>query len=64
MNKIKVGDLVGVNFHNAQMTLCYEAEVIYMPVATGDSWIFRDTYDNSIHHVSEGCTVTKYGQPK
>jgi hypothetical protein len=56
---IMKGDTVSVNFHNAQFTLCRIAEVIYKPVATGDSWIFLDIETGQLHHVSEGCTISK-----
>ncbi len=58
-NQIHTGDIVVVNFNGAQITLCHEAEVIYKPFATGDSWIFKDLRTNEIHYVSEGCTVTR-----
>ena len=56
---IKVGDCVSVNFNGAQLTLCRSAVVEYMPVATGDSWIFKDNNTNQIHYVNEGCTISK-----
>ena len=56
---IKVGDCVSVNFNNSQMTLCHTALVEYIPVATGDSWVFRDENTNQVHYVSEGCTISK-----
>jgi len=55
---IKEGDVVAVNFHGSQHTLCKEAEVLHIPCATGDSWIFKDIGSDRINHVSEGCTVT------
>lgn len=58
-NNIEVGDTVSVNFCGAQTTLAHRAEVIYRPVATGDSWIFRDLDNGAIHYVSEGCTITR-----
>ncbi len=57
--KIEKGDIVRVDFNGAQLTLCHRAEVLYVPEATGDSWIFRNTDTEEIHHVSEGCTITK-----
>lgn len=57
-DKIEVGDKVAVNFNGAQITLCHEAIVKYMPCATGDSWIFVDCHTGVTHHVSEGCTVS------
>lgn len=59
LHKINVGDLVCVNFNTAQYTLCSRAEVLYIPGGTGDSWHFRDTSNDTIHYVSEGCTITK-----
>ena len=55
---IKIGDLVSVNFNNAQLTLSHEAEVLYIPNATGDSWIFRCIRDDKLHYVNEPCTIT------
>lgn len=56
--RIEVGDYVHVNMNQAQMTLCLKATVLAIPVATGDSWIFRDHSTQDIHYVSEGCTIT------
>jgi hypothetical protein len=56
---IDIGDIVKVNFHNAQFTLCKNAKVLYKPCATGDSWIFEDVDTGKVHYVSEGCTITK-----
>jgi hypothetical protein len=58
-SRIQEGDIVSVNFNNAQATLCVRARVDYTPCATGDSWIFTDMDTNEIHYVSEGCTITK-----
>ena len=58
-DRINEGDKVSVNFNGAQLTLCFEAIVKYKPVATGDSWIFKDCQTGDIHYVSEGCTITK-----
>ena len=55
---IKIGDIVTVNFHNVQYTLC-KAEVLSMPYSTGDSWILKDLESNEVHYISEGCTITK-----
>lgn len=63
MNTIKVGDIVTVNFNGSQLTLCFEAEVLYVPCASGDSWHFLDKHSGDIHYVSEGCTVTKRSTP-
>lgn len=57
-NKIEIGDIVHVDFHCAHFTLCHEAEVLYIPCTTGDSWIFKNLQNNQIHYVSEGCTIT------
>jgi hypothetical protein len=57
-NKIEEGDTVRVNFNSAQMTLCARAKVLHSPVATGDSWQFRDLDTGELHYVSEGCTIT------
>jgi hypothetical protein len=58
--KIKEGDLVQVDFNLSQHTLSKEAEVLRIPCATGDSWIFRDMLTKTIYYVSEGCTITKF----
>lgn len=57
-NKIEVGDIVCVSFNNSQATLTSRAEVMYIPCATGDSWIFKDTNTGQIYYVSEGCTIS------
>ena len=57
--KIEEGDMVSVHFNNSRITLSYEAELIHMPIATGDSWIFKDEKTGFVHYVSEGCTVSK-----
>ena len=56
---IKIGDTVHVKFNTAGVVLCYSAEVIAIPCATGDSWIFEDHKTKQMHYVSEGCTVSK-----
>lgn len=58
MTCLKEGDKVRVDFNGAQTTLCHEAEVLYIPQATGESWVFRDLRTQQIHFVSEGCTIT------
>lgn len=57
MDKIIAGDFVVVSFHNAQLSLARSATVIHVPIATGDSWVFRD--GTHLHYVSEGCTITR-----
>jgi len=57
-HQIQIGDLVCVNFNNAQYTLASEARVLYVPCATGDSWQFQDINSEEIHYVSEGCTIS------
>ena len=48
-DKIKPGDIVNVYFEN---TYCeYDVTVIYVPVATGDSWIFRRPGDRQLVYV-------------
>jgi len=56
---IKLGDIVQVDFNNAQYALCSKAEILHIPQATGDSWRFRDCENGNIYYVSEGCTITK-----
>ena len=63
-DKIKEGDLVHVDFNTSQFTLCHEAEVLRIPCATGDSWVFKDVKNGTIHYVSEGCTITKLKKDK
>lgn len=58
-DKIKVGDTVAVNFHCSQSTLSHAAEVLHVPSATGESWVFKDQR-GAIHYVSEGCTISKH----
>jgi hypothetical protein len=58
MEWLNKGDKVRVDFNGAQMTLCHEAEVLHVPQATGDSWVFRNTRTQELHYVSEGCTIT------
>ena len=58
-------DTVWINFNNAKFTLSKKAIVLYVPVATGDSWKFQDIDTQQVHYVSEGCTITlleKYQQ--
>ena len=56
--KIEKGDLVHVDFNVSKFTLCHETKVLYVPCATGDSWVFKDVKTGQIHNVSEGCTIT------
>ena len=56
---IKDGDIVRVNFNNAQVTLVRYGQVIHVPVATGDSWVIKDNDKNIVHYISEPCTITK-----
>jgi hypothetical protein len=58
VERIEEGDLVAVDFNNVSLTLSLKAEVLHIPVATGDSWIFSDIATDKIHYVSEGCTIT------
>ena len=58
-DKIIKGDIVEVNFHNSQYTLTHKGEVIYIPVATGDSWIIKCLVTGDVHHISEGCSIVK-----
>ena len=51
-------DIVAVNFNGSKYTLSSRAEVMRMPMAAGDSWVFHDIESHAIHHVSEGCTIT------
>lgn len=57
--RIEVGDIVSVDFNGSQFTLCSKARVEHMPQATGDSWVFTNLHSGAVHHVSEGCTITR-----
>ena len=56
-NKINIGDTVMVNFNNVKMTLVRRAEVLHIPCATGDSWVFKE--NEVLYYVSEPCTIVK-----
>lgn len=58
---IEEGDMVYVRFVSADVVLCEYAKVMNKPRATGDSWVFEEP-DGTVHHVSEGCTITKEGE--
>ena len=60
--RITAGDTVSVDFNHARFSLGL-VEVVYVPVATGDSWIFKDHINNKTHYVSEGCTITRLNDP-
>lgn len=64
ITKLKVNDIVHVDFNNAQYTLCPKAILIQIPTQTGESWIFNDFEKKQLHYVSEGCTVTFIERPK
>ena len=57
--RIEKGDKVTVNFHGSQITLVHRGLVLYVPCSMNDRWIIKDTGSGEIHHISEGCTVTK-----
>lgn len=57
--KINIGDIVQVNFNNAQYTLCKAGRVVHMPCDVGDSWIIRDKEKGMTYYISEGCTISK-----
>lgn len=56
--QIEEGDVVRVDFNNAQTTLCHRAQVVRKPQTTG--FVNLDTKD--LYYVSEGCTITKKAQ--
>lgn len=56
---INKGDVVRIDFNNAQRTLCLNATVLFTPLNEGDSWVFKSNIDNTIFYVSEACTITK-----
>jgi hypothetical protein len=47
-NRIEKGDKVDVFFSNGEAM--YDCEVLYLPCATGDSWILKDK-DNELVYV-------------
>jgi len=57
--QINIGDIVKINFNNAQYTLCRAGRVLYIPQGTGDSWMIEDLDKDKIYYISEGCTITK-----
>lgn len=59
--RIRVGDMVVVNFMNAQITFLHAATVVKMPTrgVAGDVWIFRDTDKGLLHYVNEPCTISQ-----
>jgi len=52
-DKIEVGDLVTVDFPDAKMS---NATVLYIPVATGDSWHIR-TKTGTLFYVQQFETI-------
>ena len=54
-NRIEVGDIVCVDFNNAQFTLCKKGEVLHI---LPNGWIIKDEETGRIHDISEGCTVS------
>jgi len=46
-NRIIVGDRVTVHFHSSHSL--FEAEVLYLPQATGDSWILREEHGDIVY---------------
>ena len=58
-DKIKTGDIVRVDFNGSQITLSFKAELLKIPIVTGDSWVFKDERTGFINYVSEGCTISK-----
>ncbi len=58
-NKLIEGDIVKVDCNNAQITISFKAEILHIPVATGDSWRFKDIKTNNLIYCSEGITITK-----
>lgn len=58
-NEIRIGNIVQVDFNNAQFTLCDRAEVLHIPQDVGDSWHFRNCVTGQIFYISEGCTLSK-----
>ena len=60
---IDVGEVVSVNFYNAQTTLCHTGEVLFCPTSAKDGnelWIVRDQTNGDIHYIYEPCTITRH----
>ncbi len=54
---IEKGDVVAINFHGAQLTLCHRA-VVKATKQHSDMWTFFDLDKKILHHVGEPCTIT------
>ena len=54
-NAIKEGDVVDVEFEYAMAI--YNATVLYVPCATGDSWRLRDS--QGVIYVQNFCTMRR-----
>lgn len=59
---LKIGDKVSVHCNNGMTTIHFEAEIIHIRCATGDSWIFRDLRTGLLSHISEGITILEAKQ--
>ncbi len=58
-DRIAVGDIVKVDVNGAQLTVLSRAVVLYTPLATCDSWGFKDSDTGRIVYIStKGCTIT------
>ncbi len=55
-DKIEPGDFVRVNNNTIGMTLFSDVEVIHVPQATGDHWIFKDG-TGGICYFNEPATI-------
>ena len=61
-NKIEIGDIVDINFHASQFTLCSDALVLKTPSdSLGGYWVVRESRTGQLHYVAEACTITKRG---
>jgi len=58
-NRIEKGDEVIVNFMSNSFTLMDRGEVLHVPLAAGECWIIKDKTTNSLHYISEGCSIIR-----
>ena len=60
-DRIRVGDKVSVYWENPPPI--FRGTVLYVPYATGDSWIIKDE-DDGLHYVQMFCRMDKHQEPK
>jgi hypothetical protein len=59
MKPLSVNDIVSVNFHAAQITLCHRAKILFLRANLEDSWVLECLDTGSLYYVSEPCTLTR-----